>query len=193
MLMTNENIRLFPHDRLLGATVVKLIPQWVEPNHVTVLRFFLIPIILILILNEEWRYALPLFLLTAFTDALDGTLARLRNKITMWGTIADPIADKLLIGLVAIILVSQFLSPAFAALIVALELLIVAGAAYRGRKGVHTSANNWGKSKMFLQVVGVSCLLLAPIIGQTMTVPAAGAALALALPIGIVSFLTYSL
>lgn len=193
MLVTNDNIRLYLHDRLLGATIVRLIPRSVLPNHITMLRFVLIPIVTWLIWSENWNWALPLFLFAAFTDALDGTLARLRKQITMWGTVADPVADKLLIGIAAVILVAQGLSPLLAAVIVSLELLIVVGATYRGRLGIHTSANGWGKAKMMLQVTGLGCLLLAQIFGTAYLVPAAAVALLLALPVAFVSFLTYSL
>lgn len=193
MLVTNENVRLYFHDKILGATLVRLIPGFVHPNHVTMLRFVLIPIVTWLIWSGSWNWALSLFLFAAFTDALDGTLARLRKQITMWGTVADPVADKLLIGFAAVILVARELSPLLAAVIVSMELLIVVGATYRGRLGIHTSANGWGKAKMLLQVIGLACLLLASLYGGTALLYIGAAALILALPVGFISFLTYSL
>lgn len=193
MLMTNDNIKLYVHDKLLAATVLRIIPGFIHPNHVTMLRFALIPIVTWFIWSQNWGWAFPLFLFAAFTDALDGTLARVRKQITFWGTVADPIADKLLISISVVILVAREISPLLAASIVSLELLIVAGASYRGRNGIHASANGWGKTKMILQVAGLSLLILASISVQDYLVTAAAAILIASLPLAFVSFLTYSL
>src|SRR5579862_3821640 len=115
MLMTNENVREYPHDRLLKVTLLPLIPDWITPNMVTVLRALLIPFNLYYVWREDWMIAVPFFLLTAFTDVIDGSLARTRKRITLWGTIADPIADKLLIGSVVILFVAREIDVAFAA------------------------------------------------------------------------------
>ena len=69
------------------------------PNALTVLRLLLVPIFLWLLLentdSSRW-WALGVFVVAAYTDHLDGKLARSRNLITNFGKLADPIADKFL-------------------------------------------------------------------------------------------------
>ena len=142
---------------------------------------------------ERWIPALSWFLFAAFTDALDGSLARVRKQITMWGTVADPVVDKLLIGSVVLLFVAREINPYFALLIVALELVIVAGAIHHGRKGRLASANSYGKIKMLLQVVGVTLLIAAKLLGFQLAVPFAIGTFSVAIVFAIVSLLTYGL
>lgn len=190
--MTNENIVLAPFDKLLGAVFIRFFPKFVRPNHLTVLRILLTPLVLWLLWIEQWPWALGLFLFAAMTDAWDGAMARLRKQITLWGTMADPAADKLLIGSVVVLFVAKELNFLFAVVIVSVELLIVAGALYRRRQGRYASANGYGKIKMFLQILGVSFLLLAKLSGLMLVVPFAIGTLSLAVAFAVVSMLTYS-
>ncbi len=192
MLMTNENIVLAPFDKLLGAVFIRFFPKFIRPNHLTVLRILLTPFVLWLLWIEQWPWALGLFLFAAMTDAWDGAMARLRKQITLWGTMADPIADKLLVGTVVVLFVAKELNILFAILIVAVELLIVAGALYRRRQGRYASANGYGKIKMFLQILGVSFLLLAKLAGMSLAVPFAIGTLSLAIAFAVISLFTYS-
>jgi len=193
MLMTNKNIKLFPHDKLMGSLFVRFVPKWIHPNHVTILRLFMIPVVIYCILGKYWNWALVLFLFAAFTDALDGSLARLRKQITMWGTMGDPIADKLFVGSVMVVFVAQEINPLFAMFIILLELMIFGGAYYRKKKGIYSSANGAGKIKMLLQVIGVSILFLARIFGIPLAVPFAIGTFALAIVFAMISLVTYSL
>lgn len=192
MLMTNENIVLAPHDRLMGALFVRWLPRFVRPNHLTVLRVVLTPFVLWLLWTEHWQAAFWLFLFAALTDALDGSIARLRKEITLWGTMADPVADKFLIGSAVVVFVAREVNFLFAVVIVAVELLIMAGAIYRRRQGRYASANGYGKIKMLLQVVGVALLILAKISGLHLVVPFGVGTLALAIAFAVLSLLTYS-
>ena len=190
--MTNENIRLYPHDRLFAWTLVPLTPRFVKPNHLTILRVVLTPVVLFLLWQELWPWALGLFLFAALTDAWDGSLARLRKQITLWGTMADPVADKLLIGTVVILFVAKEINIIFAVTIVVIELLLVGGAYLRKRQGRFASANNYGKLKMFLQVLGVTLLLVAKLFGVEMAVPFAIGTFSLAILLAVVSLITYT-
>ncbi|MCR4256204.1 MAG: CDP-alcohol phosphatidyltransferase family protein [Candidatus Uhrbacteria bacterium] len=192
MLMTNENIVLAPFDKVLGAVFIRFFPRFIRPNHLTVLRMLLTPAVLWFLWIELWPWAFGLFLFAAMTDAWDGAMARLRKQITLWGTMADPVADKLLIGSVVVLFVAKELDVLFAVLIVSAELLIVAGAMYRRRQGRYASANGYGKIKMFLQILGVSFLLLAKLSGFMLAVPFAVGTLSLAVAFAVVSMLTYS-
>ena len=192
MLMTNETIQLYPHDRLLAWTLVPLTPKFIRPNHLTILRILLIPLVLAALWYESWTWSLILFLIAAITDAWDGSLARLRKQITLWGTMADPVADKLLIGSVVVLFVAREVNIIFAITIIIIELMLVAGAYIRKRQGRYTSANNYGKLKMFLQVLGVSLLLVAKLFGVETAVPFAIGTLSLAIVLAIVSLITYT-
>lgn len=190
--MTNESIQLYPHDRILAWTLVPITPKFIRPNHLTVLRIFLIPVVLGALWSESWTWALGLFLFAAITDAWDGSLARLRKQITLWGTMADPVADKLLIGSVVVSFVAREVNIIFAVTIVLIELMLVAGAYIRKRQGRYASANNYGKLKMFLQVLGVSLLLVTKLMGVDTYVPYAIGTLSLAIVLAVVSLITYT-
>jgi CDP-diacylglycerol--glycerol-3-phosphate 3-phosphatidyltransferase len=103
-------------------------------------------------------------LFSAFSDALDGALARTKHKITSWGTFYDPVADKLLIGTVSVIIVSQYLSFYLALAIVLIELFLVSSAYFRYRGRV-VPAKIMGKTKMVLQCFGVIFLLFYIVFG----------------------------
>ena len=191
MLMTNENIKLYPHDKLFYRFFVRFLPASVEPNDLTKLRFILTPFVWLMLWDERWAWALSIFAIAALTDAMDGTLARMRKQITMWGTVADPTADKILIGSVVVLFVAREVNITFAAIIILMECLIVASAIYRKRKGITSSANNYGKVKMILQVAGVGMLLVAKLMGVETAVPFAVGTLSLAIAFALVSLLTY--
>jgi len=194
MLITNKNAPIYPHDRILNQILIRFLPRQLHPNHVTLFRVFLIPFVLWYLANGNWAVAVPLFLFAAFTDALDGSLARMRKQITQWGTVADPAADKLLIGSVVVLFVAKEINPIFAGLIVLLEILIVGSGIFRYRRGTLLISANWaGKIKMLLQVIGVLLLLAARWFGLTLLVPFSIGTLTLALVFAIVSLLTYSL
>ena len=194
MFMTNENVRLYWHDRVLQYTILRLIPRRVLPNHLTILRVILTPLVLWYVWQEQWQVVLPLFLGVAFTDVLDGSLARTRKQITAWGTIADPVADKILIGSVVFLFVAREINPIFALVIIVLELAIVITALIRRkRRGEHISANWAGKTKMFLQCAGVTSLLVAKWFGVDMLVPVSTGTLSLAILFALISLYTYGL
>jgi cardiolipin synthase len=74
------------------------------PNLLTLLRLLFIPFIVITILDENYRWALGLFMFAGLSDCLDGILARLLNQKTTLGTLLDPIADKLLLSTLFLVL-----------------------------------------------------------------------------------------
>lgn len=193
MLMTNENVREYLHDTLLKRTLLRLIPTSITPNMVTVLRAILIPFNLWYVWQEDWSIAVPFFLLTAFTDVIDGSLARTRKQITMWGTVADPVIDKLFIASVVIFFVAREINPFFAIAILTIEVLIGITGYRRKLRGEMMSANWYGKIKMLLQCTGVTALLIARWQGIDMFVPFSMGALSLAIVFAIISLYTYSL
>lgn len=193
MLMTNENVRLYPHDKVMDVLVVRFLPQWLTPNQLTLLRFALIPLVVLQIAKMNWDVGIPLFLFAAFTDVVDGSLARIRKQITNWGTMADPAADKLLISSVALLIVVQLLGWTMAWTMIGVEVAIVLSGLIRRRKHWVVSANWAGKIKMLLQVIGVTMLLLAAALHLPILIPLAAGVLWVAIFVAVVSFFTYSL
>ena len=80
------------------------VSAWNLANYLTVLRLLLVPVFLVVLLVDDgqdagWRWAAAtVFLLAAWTDRIDGQIARSRGLITSFGKMADPIADKALTG-----------------------------------------------------------------------------------------------
>lgn len=193
MSFERDPYRLFPHDKLLGATIIRFIPSFVTPNAVTWFRFIATPFVLYLLYVGDYAAGVPLFVLTAFTDAIDGSLARLRKQITEWGMLYDPIADKFLIGSVILLVVIQHMNPAFGIIILILEALLITGGFIRKRMGLPVMANVVGKIKMFLQFLGVTFLLVSIWSGVTLLIPFSIATLSLAIVFAVASLLTYGL
>jgi CDP-diacylglycerol--glycerol-3-phosphate 3-phosphatidyltransferase len=185
--------KLYFYDRLMAFTFLKLFPGCVIPNHITAFRFAATPVVAILMWYEYYYVGLIAFLLVAFTDVLDGSMARTRNQITDWGKVYDPLADKVLIASMVFIIVLRYVDFWTAIIIVALEIIIIAAAWVRKREGRVVQANRWGKIKMFLQVAGVTILLLSVIFNWAALLPFASGTLYLAIAFAIVSLLTYGI
>jgi len=145
-------------DRFLEKTFLKLIPHHVTPNQITKFRLISIPFVAFFFAFDYYEAGTILFLFSAFSDALDGAIARTKRKVTSWGTFYDPIADKLLIGTVAIIVISKYIGLGLASAIIFLEILLVSSAYFR-YKGRIVPAKVMGKTKMVLQCIGIIILL----------------------------------
>lgn len=112
-----------------------------------------------------WLPAFGLFVLTAVTDVLDGAVARRWGDVTVFGRIADPLVDKLLVVGTLVLLLeapsAHAVLPAWVVLlVVARELTVTAlrGAVEAG--GASFAAAFWGKAKMLAQCVALGALLL---------------------------------
>jgi CDP-diacylglycerol--glycerol-3-phosphate 3-phosphatidyltransferase len=141
------------------------------PNALTILRIFFVPILVAALVEDnawvkfpvtnEWL-ALGIFIAAAGTDLLDGYLARRWKQVTTVGTLLDPIADKLLISAALISLVQVGVLPGWMAiLIVGREFAVSGLRQIAAAEGYTIKASDLGKTKMFSQVVAVSCMLLA--------------------------------
>src|SRR6266540_2667721 len=133
------------------------------PNALTLLRIFLVPFLVVVLLTKfEGReiVALAIFLLATATDFFDGWLARRRREITTLGALLDPIADKLLISAAFISLVEVGLAPAWMVVVVAREFAVTGLRSIAAGQGILISASGWGKAKMASQITAVSLLIL---------------------------------
>ena len=186
--------RLYPHDHLMKYTVIPFIPVWLRPNHFTVFRMFLTPFIVWLLYIGELRVGIPLFVFAAFTDVIDGSLARLRKQITPWGIFFDPVADKLLVGCVALTIALQYFNPALVFVAIALDLL--PATLFLARKNPRTEitgANVWGKAKMVLQFISLTLLLFGILFAREELILAGEAVLGISLGFALIAAVTYSL
>lgn len=177
-------------DKVMRVLFLGLIPKSVTPNQITVFRFVSIPFIILLLLDGHYLSASIIFMFSALSDALDGALARTTGQVTRWGILADPLADKLLVGSVAIILISNFLNWKLAAVIVLLELLLI-GSAYYRYKGKVIPAKITGKIKMIFQCFGIIFLFFFILFGGGFWLILAQATLYLAVVFALLSLLVY--
>jgi CDP-diacylglycerol--glycerol-3-phosphate 3-phosphatidyltransferase len=144
------------------------------PNLLTLVRIFLVPLLVAALVQQNFQiywgtrvlvandfFALIVFLAAALTDLLDGYLARRWKQVTTVGTLLDPVADKLLISAALISLVEIRLLPGWMVILIISREFAVSG--LRGiaaAEGYTIRASELGKSKMLLQVMGVSLVLL---------------------------------
>jgi CDP-diacylglycerol---glycerol-3-phosphate 3-phosphatidyltransferase len=140
------------------------------PNYLTLFRIFFVPLLVVVLLtpySENWfgieRYSLAIviFLIAAITDILDGHIARKRNQVSRIGALLDPVADKLLISAVLIVLVEKHLAPSWAVVVILGREFAVTGLrAVAAAEGIIISAQLVGKIKMWAQCVAVVALLV---------------------------------
>jgi CDP-diacylglycerol--glycerol-3-phosphate 3-phosphatidyltransferase len=135
-------------------------------NGLTGLRLLAVPLFAWLLLHDGgndagWRLsAAVVFVVAILTDLLDGLLARQRNLVTDVGKIADPIADKALVGAALIGLsILDELAWRVTVVILAREFLVTALRLAFVRRSVHP-AGRGGKVKTVVQAVAISAFLL---------------------------------
>ena len=98
-------------------------------NAITLLRFALVPALVLRLLQAEYGTALVLFIVSAVSDLADGIVARRWNQATRFGSVADPLADKLTMLTVTGLLTLRHALPWwFAVAVVLRDGLIVVGA-----------------------------------------------------------------
>lgn len=88
------------------------------PNLLTLLRLFIIPFLIIEILDGHYAASLTLFLLAGVSDAMDGVLARWLEQKTTLGLYLDPVADKLLLSTLFVVLTHVGLIPRYVTVLV---------------------------------------------------------------------------
>jgi CDP-diacylglycerol--glycerol-3-phosphate 3-phosphatidyltransferase len=134
------------------------------PNLLTLLRIFLIPFLVVVLLTKfdgKEYWGLGIFLFAAATDVLDGYLARKRGQVTSLGILLDPIADKLLISAALISLVELAIVPAWMVVVIlGREFAMTDLRSLASRKGTTIPASGWGKFKMGSQVLAISLLII---------------------------------
>ncbi len=140
---------------------------WTAPNQLTLLRLIFIPFVIIAVFDGDWPWALGLLLAAALSDALDGLLARALHQQTLLGQYLDPLADKLLLS--SLFLVLSFVKKIpwkYTVLVFSRDLCIVATAvvlyATVGFRDFRPSI--WGKLNTACQIAAVFFVVLAQVL-----------------------------
>lgn len=145
-------------------------PMMNLPNLLTLSRIFLVPVFVVIYVvpgEGTYVYAAGLFALAAFTDWLDGYLARRLNQTTAFGAFLDPVADKLIVVTALVLLIGHhntlwFTLPGL--IIVGREIVISAlreWMAEMNRRGL--VAGTWlGRLKTTFQMIAMVVLLANP-------------------------------
>jgi CDP-diacylglycerol--glycerol-3-phosphate 3-phosphatidyltransferase len=137
------------------------------PNKITLVRIFLVPLLLVFLISPQgWSplVAATIFLVAAFTDWLDGHLARSTNQITRLGQLLDPIADKLLVTAALVSLVGrsngQQVPAWMVVIIICRELAITGLRAMAADQHIIIAADVFGKYKMVCFFIAALLLML---------------------------------
>jgi CDP-diacylglycerol--glycerol-3-phosphate 3-phosphatidyltransferase len=145
-------------------------------NRITLVRIFLVPIIMFLLLINlnlqdlsfegftiSWNQILAalIFIVAASTDGLDGYIARKNKLVTNLGKLLDPLADKLLVAAVLISLVEMNKLDAWIAIVIISREFAVTGLRQIALlEGVVLAASKWGKWKTAVQITMIIAILL---------------------------------
>ena len=134
------------------------------PNWLTIGRILSLPILLFLASFPQKGFGVAaaiVFSIAAITDFLDGYVARKTGQVSVFGQLVDPIADKIIVASVLIMLVHLDRVPAWmVALIISREFAISGLRAYAGTKSIVIPAKAIGKTKTTLQILAIICLLV---------------------------------
>jgi CDP-diacylglycerol--glycerol-3-phosphate 3-phosphatidyltransferase len=135
------------------------------PNQLTASRLLLSFVLFGLIAAELWLWCLVVFAVAAFTDWLDGYLARKQGLTSALGRVFDPLVDKVLICGAYIFLLGHKEPTGLAAwmvtIVVARELIITGLRSFLENQGVSFGADWLGKLKMGLQCAALVAIFLA--------------------------------
>jgi cardiolipin synthase len=132
------------------------------PNLLTLMRICLAPLLVAAIIDNHYVLSFGLFVAAGLTDALDGLLARLLKQYSLLGEYLDPVADKLLLSTLFLVLTYKGLVPARVTALVFgrdVGILVVAALLYAaaGRREFRPSL--FGKANTLAQVAAVAAVL----------------------------------
>jgi cardiolipin synthase (CMP-forming) len=133
------------------------------PNQITLLRMIFLPFIVINLLKQDFKWALALFVLAGVSDGLDGLLARTLHQQTLLGQYLDPIADKLLMSTMFLVLSIERMIPwKYTVMVFSrdVSILVISGVLFMiaGLRDFRPSI--FGKANTFAQVAAIFFVLL---------------------------------
>jgi cardiolipin synthase len=133
------------------------------PNLLTLLRLAFIPFAVIAILDNHYIWALSIFIFAGVSDGLDGLLARLLQQKTVLGQYLDPIADKLLLSTMFLVLASMHkIRWSVTVLVFSRDIMIVIICSILYATGAMRvfAPSWWGKANTVAQIVTVPLVML---------------------------------
>ena len=130
------------------------------PDRLTLGRALAVPVVVVLFawdFPDHAYWATAVFVVAMATDQIDGWLARRWNQTSAFGSLLDPIADKVLVMAALVMLVAEGVAPAWmVAAIVARELLVSGLRLAAIEKGIVIAARDLGKLKTWAQALAVA-------------------------------------
>jgi CDP-diacylglycerol--glycerol-3-phosphate 3-phosphatidyltransferase len=156
-------------------------PVFNLPNQLTAARLGLAAVLFVLITYSWWLGCLLVFVIAAFTDWLDGYLARKQGLTSTLGRNLDPLVDKVLISGAYIFLMpfgykDGWMMPWMVTLVVARELIITSLRSFLENQGATFGADWLGKIKMVLQCAALIAIFVALKVPDWVGDPTLGAA-----------------
>lgn len=133
------------------------------PNLLTLLRICTAPFLVVAVLESDYALAFGLFLAAGLTDALDGALARILKQRSILGQYLDPVADKILLSTLFLVLMNQRLIPPAVTVLVFgrdVGILLVSAILYAAAGRREFSPSLFGKANTLAQVAAVAAVLL---------------------------------
>jgi cardiolipin synthase len=133
------------------------------PNALTLLRICLAPFLVAAILDDHYALGFYLFVAAGLTDLLDGLLARVLKQSSVLGQYLDPVADKLLLSTLFLVLLHKGLMPTTVTVLVFgrdVGILLVAAILYAAAGRREFAPSLLGKANTLAQVAAVTAVLL---------------------------------
>lgn len=133
------------------------------PNLLTLLRICIAPFLVVAVLQASYALAFGLFVAAGLTDALDGALARILKQRSILGQYLDPVADKLLLSTLFLVLMDKRLIPPTVTVLVFgrdVGILLVAAILYAATGRREFSPSIYGKANTVAQIAAVASVLL---------------------------------
>jgi cardiolipin synthase (CMP-forming) len=133
------------------------------PNLLTLLRICIAPFLVVAILDGDYALGFTLFVAAGLTDALDGALARILKQRSTLGQYLDPVADKLLLSTLFLVLMNKKLIPTAVTVLVFgrdIGILLVSAILYAAAGRREFNPSIFGKANTVAQIVAVAAVLL---------------------------------
>lgn len=139
------------------------------PNLLTLLRILLLPVFVVVFylpFYGQYLVCALIFAIAGITDWVDGYLARKLNQITPFGAFVDPVADKLMVAVVLVLIVGAYADPWLtipAAIIICREIVVSALREWMAELSLraHVAVSVIAKYKTGMQMIALFFLLVA--------------------------------
>jgi cardiolipin synthase len=140
------------------------------PNLLTMLRLFTLPFLVITILDGRWVLAFVLLWIAGVSDGLDGLLARWLEQKTTLGLYLDPIADKLLLSTLFVVLTHVGAIPRYVTVLVLsrdIGILLIATLLFATNTLRKFPPSKLGKVNTVIQILGVLTVMTCEVIPRS--------------------------